>query len=64
MRGQAQRQEMDALRHRVRVLAPGADASALATPAEALAMLGARASDELGFLQLFNLHRRGLQPAV
>jgi len=56
---EAAARELGALRHRARVLAPGAAPAALATPAAALALLrSGAASDELGFLQLFNLHRR------
>ncbi|KAK9845497.1 hypothetical protein WJX81_007970 [Elliptochloris bilobata] len=55
---EARQRNLEALRHRVRVLAPSVDAAALATPEAALAVLrGARASGELGFLQVFNLHR-------
>jgi len=55
---EAAARELGALRHRARVLAPGAAPAALATPAAALALLrSAAASDELGFLQVFNLHR-------
>ncbi|KAG2450445.1 hypothetical protein HYH02_004947 [Chlamydomonas schloesseri] len=48
---------LDSLRHRVRVLCPGVDANEITTEAEARAALQKGASDPLGFLQFFNLHR-------
>ncbi|GFR47152.1 hypothetical protein Agub_g8843 [Astrephomene gubernaculifera] len=48
---------LDSLRHRVRVLCPGINPATLATEAAARAALAAQATDDLGFLQFFNLHR-------
>lgn len=41
----------------IRVLCPGADPVAVATPAEARALIAAEGTDGLGFLQFFHLHR-------
>lgn len=48
---------LDSLRHRVRVLCPSVEANEITTEAEARAALQKNASDPLGFLQFFNLHR-------
>lgn len=48
-----QQRELAALQHRVRVLVPGADPTAAATPEAALALLRSKgATNELGFLQV------------
>ncbi|GAQ88817.1 hypothetical protein KFL_004610120 [Klebsormidium nitens] len=53
----AREQELEAYRHRVAVLCPGVDASSVSNIEQALAVLAEHATDELGFLQMFNLHR-------
>ncbi|PNH02541.1 hypothetical protein TSOC_011470, partial [Tetrabaena socialis] len=54
---ESQARRLESLRHRVRVLCPGVDAAGLTSEAEARAALKRHATDELGFLQVFNLHR-------
>lgn len=49
-------QEVAALKHRVRVLCPAVDASAVRTAAEARTLLRNAATEEVGFLQFFNSH--------
>ncbi|KXZ56249.1 hypothetical protein GPECTOR_1g217 [Gonium pectorale] len=48
---------LDSLRHRIRVLCPGVDPDSVTSEAEARAALEDHATDDLGFLQFFNLHR-------
>ena len=49
--------KLDALRHRIRVLAPGVDAQHVVDEVAALRLLQEHGIEDLSFLQLFNLHR-------
>jgi hypothetical protein len=49
---------LQALRHRLRVLCPGIDPATVTSEVAAQRLLENEASDELGFLQFFNLHRQ------
>ena len=49
--------QLEAFRHRVSVLCPGFDASRVTTVAEAMEVLERHSTEEVGFLQTFNLHR-------
>lgn len=48
---------LESLRHRVRVLCPGVDHASLHSEADLQGALDSQATDSLGFLQFFNLHR-------
>ncbi|EFJ47584.1 hypothetical protein VOLCADRAFT_91857 [Volvox carteri f. nagariensis] len=48
---------LESFRHRVRVLCPGVDPATLTSEAEVEQALQNHATDALGFLQFFNLHR-------
>ncbi|GLC33176.1 hypothetical protein PLESTB_000362400 [Pleodorina starrii] len=48
---------LESFRHRVRVLCPGVDPASLTSEAEVRDALQNHATDSLGFLQFFNLHR-------
>ncbi|KAG0615216.1 hypothetical protein M758_5G024000 [Ceratodon purpureus] len=56
--GGASREKLNAYRHRVAVLCPGVDPFSLHSVAEAEAVIRQQGTDELGFLQCFNLHQK------
>lgn len=51
------KQKLQALKHRIRVLCPGQDGSQIRSTHQAERVLRRQATDELGFLQFFNTHR-------
>ncbi|GIL75969.1 hypothetical protein Vretimale_5627 [Volvox reticuliferus] len=60
--GEVSARRLESLRHRVRVLCPGVDPAILTSEMEMREALQKHATDDLGFLQFFNLHRTN--PAV
>jgi hypothetical protein len=54
----AESQKLNAYRHRVAVLCPGVDPFSVKTIQEAQNIIRLKGTDELGFLQTFNLHQR------
>jgi len=48
---------LEAYRHRISVLCPGVDTTAVISEAQAVDVLERNSTDEVGFLQTFNLHR-------
>lgn len=54
----AESQKLNAYRHRVAVLCPGVDPFSVTTIQEAQNIIRLKGTDELGFLQTFNLHQR------
>ncbi|KAG2486954.1 hypothetical protein HYH03_014451 [Edaphochlamys debaryana] len=55
--GEVAGRKLESLRHRIRVLCPNIDPNSIHDEAEAREVLDELATDELGFLQFFNLHR-------
>ena len=54
--------ELEALRHRVRVLCPGRDVASVHSKEQALRELQQHGIEPVGFLQIFNLHRHSITP--